>query len=861
MDEHTNKKVKEFVAKKQSVLIYADEVKKLHQKGGSAQRIIIATNNYLYVCAVNKVKEKHAYPWYSITSMKIEGTTISMQFSPNIVFRFISNIAQKLFELFAFHLRKILAEDEYIRLNLNIDKKMPRPTGASVVWRLQYFLHNSPQKIPIRDLNSFIRNVVKSSAFFDMSLLPSIPAAYIAVLQAVRLRYNVKCLCARKLRGTQDFDVVQLFADNFDFSSVEYLQFNEIDPDSPSFSNFIHSLKESKNCTLCGLGFAGVKFSLKSYQLLIDTMRAKKIGSLTLDQCLQKEDLKKIFSLESFQNINYLSIENNPIFNTQTLIQNVSNLEALSIANCGKTLGEVFDLIKTNNLPNLKALDISSNYGSNLKDKDYVLPQKLSRIKADNIEWYGPDLVAFLSLITKTKRNFHLSIADMKISASDYQDLGRFLINNSFPTLKTLCWDKNKVSQELFNTFSRSGHIEHLSITGCIDDNSISALSNFLRDNTTLKTLIMRGTDSKRIKNFKPFCEVIETCTDFRFLDISKQELNSSQGNQIVMNLAKCPRLEGFAMDSTRIENCQQLELILSQLLPLKRQIFVSLPFNDLARLSDDPRKLAVRDTIRKLALQVNLPDWPFDPLINSFYYKSPYYFPYYIGPTTLKEQEDDDENSEGFDLNASLPRIILTKDERVLRTEALFDNALPKSDAYSDLPSEIPEPSELSASKKPVKKQQQKPRSASKPPQKKLVREYSESSEEERIVLQRRPQSKDKNKTDSDSEFNNNDFKNQQSMSIIDDIVMSTIIDVPKPRNTKSNIRRNQNQRITLQDQQTRREPRDIKKYNQQKQAYRKADWSFPINYVPAIESKDLIEETAYEYSLVNIVKDLRGK
>ena len=810
MDEKTLSLVESFVANKKSVLIFADEVKKIHQHGGSAPRVLISTCNFLYICT-EKVKEKHCYAWYDIKEMKIEGKTISFAFKDNQILKFISVIAEDLYQKFAFHLRKILSDDEYEPLNINIHKKMPKTTGASVVWRLQYFLHQSKNKITIGDFIPFITCVVKSWYFFDMNLLPINPYHYYAVLQALKLRYNVKTLSVTKLK---EFDVLGILAQHLDLRSIEHLQLKDFDTDDESFIKFLDVIKNSKNCLLCCLSFVGCKFSKKTYSLLLDAMGERHINSLALDECIRKDDMQKLFVNENYKKLDFLRINGSPLFNTSILLHKIENLEALSIAFCGKDIGEVFEFMSNNELKNLKALDISGNYGIGLKGKGFKLSPHLMKVKADKVEWNGEDLVEFLELIVNSQTLSTLSIADMKMDIEGYKALGKFFTGKRFTNLRTLCWDKNKVSQEFFNVLRRSETIDQLSLSYSIDDNSMPFLvNNLIKNNKRIKTLIIRGSDTKQIKKFTNFCKALETCDDFRFLDITGHLIDSKTANSIISSLSRCPKFEGCAIDSTRIENCQQWNLAISQLLPLNRPIFISLPFYDLARLSDDPQKLALRETIRKLAGQVLPPNWPFDPFINSFYYRLPIYFPPYIAPIEAPEEENElIDTGDGKFNEHSLPSIIRKKDEHVLEPES---EILPFEKVVSEV---VPIDNKKGAAAKPSTA---------------AVADVSE-----------------------DHSFVNDDsaFQNEQSMSMIDDLCASSIQKPTKTRKTTTKKRPTKSSRITLSSQ------KETKQKTKDTRHLKKPDWGFPLNYVPEIDNTDLIEETAMEFSLVNIIKELKS-
>ena len=653
MNEKIEKKIKEYINKNELFLISKHLVTKLHNHGGTDPRIILITEEF-FVIATDSFSVKYAYVWYKIEELKLTDEIVHINFDDVKRFSFKSeNFEQTkaIFEILFNHVHSIFNELEFANLKCPLPvEKLQNHTGISVIWRLKYYLKKYPD-CKFDDFKEFTTSILKNSTSFDFSKIPQTENAYIILLRTLALTYSIKEL---RVPHVESFDVLALFATFFYFGSVEYIQFDNFDEDA-SISAFSEALKSSLNCRLKGISFHKSKLCEKSMSKLLDAMKEKNVASISFKEMTNQSSLSFISANESFSNIRYLSIRKTT-FNFANIKNNLCNLYALSVAKCGKTVGEIFEIIMNENRLNLRTLDISGNFGSNIYGKKITLPVNLVTLKADKIQWETNDLLTFIDLAINQFPKDHLDLFHLSMNTTGVENWGeiwKYLKKKTAKYLKHFSFDNNKISEELVKFISRSKDIEYLSMNGCFDDSNIKLISPILVGNSKLQTLLIRGNEEKKISNFKDLIKELPLAADFRFIDLSCNDINSKVGLEITKALAKLPNIEGFAMDNSKLNSCEEWCKILKPFEASKKNLFISLPLEDLKRFEEDPCSNDLNNVLYKLSREkkkkINYPDY------SLFYFEKESFFPHYLKESsirTIQEQQEAEKEEEEEEVN-----------------------------------------------------------------------------------------------------------------------------------------------------------------------------------------------------------------
>lgn len=651
MDAKTTQKVDQFVKSKNMIKIYANLVTKHHKRGGKAPRIMIFCENFLYVLTKG-VKEKHNYPWYLLTEIQVEADTVLLLFSNDTQFKFESPEAKRAEELIVYHIHRILSEEEFKAIKIpNVPSSLPPHSGVSMVWRLSYFIHTLIPNSSLNDYNYIIKDVITSSKTLDLSDLPPSQEAYQAVLTALKFEYTFKTITFRKIK---EFDVFDIIAKYYDFKIADKLCFIGIHT-GEGFKNFLAALKKAKKCNLVVLSFTGIGFTNDEVDVIMHVARVKSLTSLIFDHCLTKDTFDHFQENSDLPSLRYLSLENNAFFNVSFILPKLKNLYALSLCNCGKSLGDIFEAISQADLPNLRGLNVSMNFGTQINGKKIQFPPKLSNLSADNIKWKIDDLISFFGTVTNhasssSLKRFVCSFSNAKLEQNDWPRFNKFIQNREATNLQNFRWDENPVSPELFMFLKNSGNVRYISMNGCIDDSNYQDLVDFVKSNEEIENILIRGNKNKQITDVLPLCNSLQTAPNFLFLDYTYNKVEDRQLNTLLTAVSRCPKLEGIAIDNTNVTSCEKYINAIQPLKDLGRPISFSIPFNDISRMNGDPKITELRQLIHDLGCPPRKSEWPDDPIVSSYYFVANDFFPPYLSRSAVEMIRREDENESSSD-------------------------------------------------------------------------------------------------------------------------------------------------------------------------------------------------------------------
>ena len=646
MDEKTQQKIKNFIDKNELFLVGKFIVTKLHNRGGIDFRIILLTENYFFIFTKN-FKFKYKYSWYTINSLSFSNSTISISFTPQkpkdtskvFSFKYDENIKQ-IYYIICTHLHSILSNYEFSLLKINSKESLQPHSGIAVIWRLSYFieyyrnLKSTRNKYKIQDFDAFAFAIFQNRESFDMSTIPQTIEAYLIALNTLKLNYCIKELVFKNT--SQYFDVLDLLAEKFDFDSVEHLYFDNIPITKDNIQKFAKALSNSKDTRMIGITFENSNITDEFIAILLPVLQQRCIYSLSLKSILDNELFEKLITTKSFKSIRYLSLKKTSFFNLSLLTSKMKNLYALSLAKCGKNVGEILEILQNGEMTNLRALDISYNFGSMIDKKALKLPKNLITLNANNIKWNTPDLLAFTSIISQHKCEDGLDLFSVSLDKMRCDNMSQFwlyLKNMDASNIKYFSFNHNTVSHELIIFLKTAKNLEYLSVNDCFDDSNVKLIASLIRNNQSLKDLIMQGADPNIVVNFAPIISALPTATNLKFVDFSYHSLKYEQVKILITNLSKIETFEGVALDSTRIETCEKWCDILEPVVQKRKApFFISMPFIDMNRYKNESENLTkFRQFLSILAKQKVNKHWLKQPTYSYFYFQPKPCFPSYL--------------------------------------------------------------------------------------------------------------------------------------------------------------------------------------------------------------------------------------
>lgn len=679
MNASQQQKVANFVKSKNMVNIYSELVTKHHKRGGTAPRIMVVCENFLFVLT-KAVKEKHNYPWYLLKEMKIENDTVLLLFSNDTQFKFQTQNFEKAYKTIIYHIHRILSDAEFKSINMpKLTEDLPPHSGVSLVWRLSYYLHTICRNISINDYLNIVKDIKISSKILDLSQIPQTAESFQAVFMALKLEYTFKTLIFKKVK---EFDIFDIVAKYYDFQTADKLCFIGCHT-GEGFKSFLQALKSAKNPRLVALSFTGIAFSNEEVDVIMHIARVKSLTSLIFDHCLNKDSFDHFQENSDLSSFRYISLENNAFFNVAYLLPHVKSLYALSLCNCGKSLGEIFDAISSADLPNLRGLNVSMNFGTQIVGKKITFPPKLSNLSADDIRWEVDDLIAFFGHVTnhaskQDLKRFVCSFSKIQIEEKDWKKFHKYIATREARNLQNFRWDENPVSPEFFDFLRKSGNIKYLSINGCIDDETYQYLVDFIKGNKVIENLLVRGSNQKKISDVLPICNALQSAPRFMFLDYCANKVEDRSLNTLLNALSKCPKLQGLAVDSTSVTSCDKYINALQPLRDLHRPISFSIPLNDIIVFQNDMNITQFRQLIHDLGCKPYPKEWPDDPVVSTYYFVPNDFFPPYLPRSAIEminnegnessysEEEESSESNKKSGLivdEVSLPSIVVSRE------------------------------------------------------------------------------------------------------------------------------------------------------------------------------------------------------
>lgn len=669
-----HKKLYKFANRLDAEILWIGNIRKHNQRGGIIERILVICDNYLLVFTKAK-RISRQYHWYHISKAGLHNSIITLMFrAKDKILSFSHHEDDYVYILIVNHVRKLLTDNDF--RNLNIDPNsytLHVRSGSCYIWRFKYFLKNENIKGYDKYIKDFQSILLKESSTFDLSVFKeSREALFRTIFNTVQIPYCIKCLLFPKIENFNYFDIL---ISTMKYITVHYLSF-ESPVFSPSFVIFMNNILDSKDNKLCGMKFKDSKIERHYMDAIMSCVGKSNFHSLSFDNCIDENVLFTIFDHENTKNLRYLSIINTSLKSIYKFEHKFSNLFALSLQNCDLNLAVILSHLQ--NSSSLRAIDISGNI-SDLSEitSPIVLPPNLLRLCASDITWKVNDFIRFFNSVIFHKPKDNLDLFQIVLSNLNLDDWSSFfdyleekkILSHS---LSCMIWDSNPLDKHFLEFLSRCECLTTLSVNNCVDDNCVVDFVEFLKKSNSLSHLDVRGDESRHLTRTSELFNQLSVQRALTFVDISNHYFNDNDVSEFISLIAKSQSIEGFSLDGTQISSVSPWMNALDALLDRKIKCTISIPYNDIKRLTGKNNQVHLIKEVDDMLKQINALSRigeeeffsPIDPVRSFYYYEQDPFFPLYLRPSIIRSFEGlNDESKKDYNTTKSqcLSKSVLT--------------------------------------------------------------------------------------------------------------------------------------------------------------------------------------------------------
>ena len=641
MDEEVIKKVKEIASKRDSCIFYTDKVVKLHDRGGSDERILVISNLSIsfYKIKRSPSQDRIMY-WPYITKLSLSENTLSLTFGQD-VFRFESTDMDTIMSVIYPILENVLSKEEYENLFLPIPYKTSFDKSIGFLSRFS----SCSRKCDIKQSSSLNSAIFRCAKYRSSTLeIPSDCSKISTIEHIFTTLQLVPYVKSLQLPNFSKFDAYMKTAD-FIINSpyLEHVLFSQTNP--KTFTQFCQSLINAPAFNLTGFTFRNSGFKVEHLQNLRDLINIKGIKSISFQNAIDKSAFK-FFHEEFFRNLQLklVSFDRSQSLHVSKLLPFLQNLEYLSVGGCDIDISSFFAAITKTKMNNLKMLNLSVNKCDGPLPADVVFPPKLIRLDLNMIKWKQGLIGPFFNKIAcyNWEKGISLGFAQQSASQLDWEILFSSMQSLQANAISSLVWSFNNVDPRFCDFLVRSCYnIDSLTLVSCFTNerpHEIEAFAEALLRLPTLTSLVIAGSETKFMgSSFRPIFKSIKDVGNLRLLDISSNNIGNTGVQMIADLLSDCPALSTVSFDNSKVISIQPLIECLKAVENRLTPTYFGYPENDIAKLVEEKQvPLDVVQLVTAKILSVAKENCKivnpfFDQPFESFYMEQHIRFPQYV--------------------------------------------------------------------------------------------------------------------------------------------------------------------------------------------------------------------------------------
>ena len=490
----STKSFSELVNVKIEPIVQSDWVLKVNSKGKLDKRFFVSTYSALYICQTTglwqKLKFKHIYPWVDLE--KISSTVPN-----NLLFQFDSKTV------------KIQIEEArtWITPTLNfLSQFFPENHGAKIEIpqskeQLDYSAL-APSETQFIDLFiscclsldvrpdprwcSITRKSLRNDESLNLLDIEFNPKIIAALCRALSLMRNVPHVIIGGYKFLSLYGSLSVILQSN--PTIEELTI----VDSITSDGFLSFCKSIENSGLEALNFDNVTLTEEMIMMLSSVKLSDHIHELEFRRCnLQDNALLAFFThAHSFKGLEILEFSRDSRVlsdsNIKRLFKFVSDaqIDILILKEMNLDIVNILTVMVENEY-DIKTLNLSKNYCSDIGRTDLLFPAALSELILKNVKWNGNSFAQFLSLMP------FQSTVKVDFSSARFQDdapmdpFRKLADKPKTNFLESINFKHNVISTKLFEFLTQSTFIHEAFFDSCTilpeDENTIlTAISDFI---------------------------------------------------------------------------------------------------------------------------------------------------------------------------------------------------------------------------------------------------------------------------------------------------------------------------------------------------------------------------------------------
>ena len=565
-----------------------------------------------------------AYSWFNLKKIYLKENTLYLEFNDSKISFFYPEMEQ-VYDLILDILPRILKSNELLFAGILPTNSQPKPNPNSALLRLKQKIkhgNNPSQTTSIQyitdaltytpyeiDLSKLRDAKITIPLFIDiLPLLLDIQSLIINTdvskfphfmtnLQPSVLVYDI----AKEQKSYDIFSSINEFIQNT--GNIEHIEIQNLNNSNPnqslsqSFDKFMRGLEKNQSSTISCLSFSNCDLSEQNLSSILGYMKEQRCSSLSLINSLPQKILSYFYfnfiTDPSISNLIEIRIEDTQGLNLHALLPAIENISILSLAGCFLDINRTLIKLSKISFSNLTALNLSNNLCFEQISNAIVLPNTLTTLMVDSIEWKDTCLISFLQMIKDNyKRGLRLSMSNLKASESEWKNAYSFMLNSfdSPELFRSLVWDNNVIHEQFFDFLKTQKKLEYLSLNYCFNDNDsfplLHKLADFLNKTQSLHSLSLRGDEDKYIGSLLHIVidplRTKENAKPLDYLDISNSK-SSDNGIEIIKTLMQSknsPHL--IVIDGAEPIKTKTLIDFLDFSLEIAKDVAISFPKKDL---------------------------------------------------------------------------------------------------------------------------------------------------------------------------------------------------------------------------------------------------------------------------------------
>lgn len=542
----------------------------------------IVTDQTLDVYESRTKKLRQSESWIKLIQIEYRLNQISLAFE-SIEIIINTNRAEIMFYAVGHIMRQISNERKFSELGFATVEN----TGFPAIYRLTQTAKVRNIELPQRFVDA-ITNIAKfGQSTIDLGEISNYNQYIPQLFDVLPL---MKFIDTIKLTNYSKYPNFESYISNI--STISNIEF--IGKSDNTIVQLLSKLLKSRKIKIKSLSFENTDLSTEELGMISKICENLKITSIGLHNVSRNSDSSnflstKFLSPSLMKNITVVNLSGTKHLDIMKILPRIPNVFALSLANTGVEVSDIFEYISHSPLIRLKYLDISENLSTKQIKIDTKLPPTIFCIIANKIKWCGDTFLQFMQMMVGKYPINGLKLSVSKAQVESWDRIFAFLKEVSSKTLSGLNWDKNPLSSSLFEFLQKQPLLSYLSLRGCFsesDSSFVSQLSHFVEISPSLLYLCVRGTSKRKMKGHS--CgKLIRSVAKSNVIhfDICQNSISDSGVINLRNLIEQDDKIEVLVFDGSEPMNPHEYTDMLKSALKAKSNLVISYPSEDIEEL------------------------------------------------------------------------------------------------------------------------------------------------------------------------------------------------------------------------------------------------------------------------------------